>query len=136
MRWLRWFLAGAAAVPAFHQLALAVLYASAIVARQPFSMEPTRPFGVPQVISLAFWGGVWGLILGLILLRRTSGAAFWLTALVFGAIAPTLVAIFVAAPLKGQPAGGGATAFLIGGLLNGAWGGGTAAFYRVWSGRS
>ena len=131
MRWIRWFVAGAVAVPLFHQVVLAALYAAGAVPRQPFSMAATEPFGVPQVISLSFWGGLWGIILGLVLLRRTAGTAFWVTAIVFGAIAPTLVALFVAAPLKGQPAGGGVKTFLIGGLLNGAWGFGTAAIYRL-----
>jgi hypothetical protein len=131
MKWLRWFIAGALAVPLFHQVLLAVLNATGWVARQPYAMTATKPFGVPQVISLAFWGGVWGLLLGLVLIRTRMSAAYWLVALVFGAIAPTLVAMFVVAPLKGRPMGGDAKTFAIGLLVNAAWGVGTAALYRL-----
>ncbi|HYC59083.1 MAG TPA: hypothetical protein VEK79_05905 [Thermoanaerobaculia bacterium] len=131
MKWLKWFIAGALAVPLLHQVVLALLNAAGVIARQPFAMTPTEPFGVPQVISLSFWGGIWGIILGLLLVRTKSARAFWLIAIVVGAIAPTLVAGLVVAPLKGQPAGGDAKMFAIGLLINGAWGLGTAALYRL-----
>jgi hypothetical protein len=131
MKWLQWFIAGALAVPLFHQVLLALLNAAGWVARQPYAMTATKPFGVPQVISLAFWGGVWGVLLGLVLTRVRSSAAYWLVAFVFGAIAPTLVAMFVVAPLKGRPPGGDAKTFAIGLLVNAAWGIGTAAMNRL-----
>jgi hypothetical protein len=131
MKWLRWFIAGALAVPLFHQVLLAILNAAGWVARQPYAMTATKPFGVPQVISLAFWGGVWGLLLGIVLIRTRSSAAYWLVALIFGAVAPTLVAMFVVAPLKGRPIGGDAKTFAIGLLVNAAWGVGTAVLYRL-----
>lgn len=131
MRHLRWFIAGAVAVPLFHQVTLAILNAIGFVARQPFSMTATKPFGVPQVISLSFWGGVWGIILGLVLERITSRKTYWLVALVFGAVAPTLVAILVVAPLKGQPVGGDWKMLVTGLLVNAAWGLGTALLANV-----
>lgn len=130
MRWLKWFLAGALAVPVFHQLALWAFYAAGVIERAPFAMDPTKPFGVPAIISLSFWGGLWGVILGAVLLR-TRGATYWIVAIVFGAIAPTLVAAFVAAPLKGQPAGGNARMALVGFTINAAWGLGTALIARI-----
>jgi hypothetical protein len=134
MKWLRWFVAGALAVPLFHQVALWILNAVGWVARQPYSMTPTKPLGVPQVVSLAFWGGLWGIILGLVLLRARP-ATYWVVAAVFGAIVPTLVAMYVAAPLKGQPAGGNARALLTGLMVNAAWGLGTAVLYRAMNGK-
>lgn len=130
MKWVRWFVAGALAVPLFHQVMLAVLGAAKLVDRRPFAFGPTEPFGVPQLISLSFWGGVWGIILGLALLRARTPQMFWMIAVIFGAIAPTLVAGFVVAPLKGMPAGGNAKLALVGLLVNGAWGFGTALLYR------
>ncbi len=124
------FLAGALAVPLFHQVMLAILYASHFVARAPFSLQPTKPLGLPAVVSLTFWGGVWGIIFAMVGSRR--GYAF---AVLFGAIFPTVVAWFVVLPLKGIPTGGGwaprgvATALLV----NGAWGLGTAVFLRIFS---
>jgi hypothetical protein len=131
MKVFRWFVAGTLAVPLFHQVVLLVLNAAGWIARQPYAMTPTKPFGVPQVISLSFWGGVWGILLGLLLMRTKSTSAYWLLALIVGAIAPTLVAGLVVAPLKGQPVVFNATMFGIGLLVNGAWGLGTAAIYRL-----
>src|SRR5919199_900381 len=58
-------------------------------------------------------------------------------ALLFGAIAPTLVAWFLVAPLKNQPIAGGfqPAAMLTGLLVNGAWGIGTALLLRLLSKR-
>ncbi len=128
---LRWFVAGALAVPLCHQVVLAVLNASGWIARQPFAMTPTKPFGIPQVVSLAFWGGVWGVLLGIILARIKSARTFWIVAVIFGSIVPTLVAGLVVAPLKGQPAGGDVKMIITGVLVNAAWGLGTAAIYRA-----
>jgi len=95
-------------------------------------MRPVPPFGVPSVISLSFWGGVWGIILVLIF-DRFRGAAYWIWSIVFGAIAPTLVAAFVVAPLKHQPMPHTAAMAAIGLTVNAAWGFGTALFYRLFS---
>jgi len=102
MKWLFWFLAGALAVPLAHHPVLAAFYAAGIAPYRPYSFQPTQPFGVPQVISLSFWGGVWGLVLGLVLSRIQTPRIWWIVAIVFGAVAPTLVAGLVVAPLKGQ----------------------------------
>ena len=132
MKWLKWFIAGALAVPLGHQIALWLCNLAGLVNRTPFSMDATRPFGVPSWISLAFWGGVWGLPMALVL-ARARGAKFWLIALIFGAIAPTLVAAFVVAPLKGVALGGNAKMLAVGLIVNGVWGLATAAFYRLMS---
>jgi hypothetical protein len=135
MKWLKWFIAGTLAVPLGHQLALWALNAMHFIDRAPFAMTPTKPFGVPSVISLSFWGGVWGILLGLIL-ERTRGAKYWILAIVIGAIAPTLVAGLVVAPLKGMPVGANSKLLAIGLTVNGVWGLMTAVFYRVFQSSS
>lgn len=130
MRGLKWFVAGALAVPLVHQVVVAIMNATGFIDRSPFSFAATKPFGVPELISLSFWGGVWGVIMMLVVGRMT-GAKFWIVALLFGAVAPTLVAGFVVAPLKGMPAGGNAKMAIAGLLINGAWGLGTAALARI-----
>ena len=131
MKWLKWFIAGTLAVPLGHQIALWLLNVAGVVSRAPYAMTPTKPFGVPSVVSLSFWGGVWGIILGLIL-ARTQRAKFWLLAIVIGAVAPTLVAVFVVAPIKGMPRPANPAAMIgIGLLVNAVWGLATAAFYRL-----
>ena len=114
------FVAGALAVLIFHQGAVALLNSLGIIPRGPYSMQPTRPLGVPQVWSITFWGGVWGIILALAL-ARLHGARLVFAATVFGVIFPTLVAWFVVAPLRGQPI----NPTIIGPIVNGAWGLGT-----------
>ena len=134
------FLAGFIATLVFHQPALALLNELGIAKGNLYSFRPTAPLGVPQVISLAFWGGVWGVLFAFIEHRLPRGVLYWIIAFLFGAILPTLVAWFVVAPIKGLPVAGGwqATRMLAGFLINGAWGLGTALLlalgYRVWRG--
>ena len=126
-RWLVvGFLAGAAAVLLFHQSALTLLHSLQLARSAPFSFTPTKPFGVPLLWSLAFWGGVWGVVFAAAL-ARLDGARLMVAATVLGAIAPTLVAWFVVAPLKGQPvaAGWAPAAMAVGPIVNAAWGLGT-----------
>ena len=84
----RWILTGAVsgaiAVLLFHQGVVAVLHNWGVVPNPPFVLEPTRPFGVPVVASLAFWGGVWGAVLAASL-ARLRGAALVLASTAFGA---------------------------------------------------
>ena len=125
------FVAGFIATLVFHQGGLAVMNQLGLTDRAPFSMDPTEPLGVPQVFSLAFWGGVWGILL--VMFLGTRKTMWWLRAFIFGALLPTIVAFFVVAPLKGNPiAGGWDPNIIIGALiLNGLWGLGTALFYRL-----
>jgi predicted outer membrane lipoprotein len=133
---LKGFAAGFLATLLFHQPVLWLLNATGFIDRAPYSMVATKPFGVPSVISLAFWGGVWGIIL-LMVLRNHRGARYWIIATLVGAIAPTLVAAFVIAPLRGQPLVGNRVKLLIMGLLvNAAWGIGTALFLELFRARS
>jgi hypothetical protein len=69
---------------------------------------------------------VWGIVLAAAL-ARLHGAALVVSATLFGAILPTLVAWFVVAPLTGQPMAAGfvPAAMLIGPIVNAAWGFGT-----------
>jgi hypothetical protein len=133
MVWFEAFLAGFLSTLVFHQGLLAILHATGASPRAPSSMEPTAPLHVPAVLSLAFWGGVWGILLWLVIAGAQGLPRYWLLALVFGAIAPSLVALLVVLPLKGQPAGGGwKPAVVVGALLlNGAWGLGVAVFMRL-----
>jgi hypothetical protein len=123
------FAAGFFAVPLFHQLALMAVAALLAVPLRTFSLAPVEPLGVPQVVSTAFWGGVWGIALAWTLRRlERRDAGYLLAGLVFGALLPSLVGWWVIAPLRGNPpmAGGDATRIVVGLVVNGAWGLGTA----------
>ncbi len=120
---LRAFLAGFLATLAFHQGALGLLHAAGLLPVAPFSLAPTWPLGVPKVISLAFWGGVWAIVLWR-LLRARVGASYWLGWLVLGAVGPTAVALLIVFPLKGVAVS--LDMLPVGLLLNGVWGVGSA----------
>ena len=132
IRWLQAFIAGFVSTMAFHQGLLALLHRLGISPRAAFDMTPVPPLGMPSVISLAFWGGLWGIALWA-LIRNQSGFAFLAWAVVLGAVLPSIVALFVVFPLKGLPMGGGYDPKLILGalLLNGAWGLGVAWLMRL-----
>ena len=127
------FIGGFFGTLVFHQLTLAVLWGVGLAPFKPFPMAATQPFGVPAVLSLAFWGGVWGIPFALIDRRFPRGGGYWATAFLFGAVLPSVVALLVVLPLKGRPMGGGwhlpllLTAFLV----NGAWGVGTGIILKT-----
>jgi hypothetical protein len=126
------FIAGFAATLIFHQLAVGLLWWVGVAPFGPFSMAATQPFGLPAMISLAFWGGVWGIVFSRVDKRFPTGGGYWVAAFLFGAIFPTLIALLVVLPLKGQPIGGGwhAPLLLTAFLINGAWGFGTGLILK------
>ncbi len=132
MSYVKAFFAGYISTLIFHQGLLALLFAAGVSPRAPFSMAPTGPLEIPAVISLAFWGGVWGAAIWP-LLRAAGASAYWLRAIFIGAIGPSAVALFVVFPLKGYGVAGGWDPKIIVGalLLNGAWGLGVAVLMRV-----
>lgn len=126
------FIAGVLAVPVFHQVLFLVFYLGGVIPVPPFDMAPTRPFGVPVVFSQCFWGGVWGVVFALTLPRWFHGAAYWVAAFVLGGLALTLVYMFVVVPLKsGALPGSMGALFVIGFMLNAAWGLGWALFLAL-----
>ncbi|MEF8833927.1 MAG: hypothetical protein V5A42_03600 [Halofilum sp. (in: g-proteobacteria)] len=119
---LKSFIAGFLSTLIFHQGLVALLGAAGAIGVRAYNMAPTEPFGVPAVISLAFWGGVWGIVLWL-LVRAHHGLKRWIWAAAVGAIGPTAVALLVVFPLKGIGVSLGMVP--VGLVLNGVWGAGT-----------
>jgi hypothetical protein len=136
------FICGAIAVIVFHQGTIYVLHhqfplIKAITgvpdafrpATSGFNIRPVAPLGVPQVVSIAFWGGIWGIVLaGLIRWARIpdlmGGFLLGLIAMLFG--------LTVVAQMKGLAMWGGGNSIALwrGVLINGAWGWGTAMLLR------
>lgn len=127
MEYFKAFIAGFVSTLVFHQGAMAAMHAAGLWPKAPFAMATTQPFRLPAVVSLALWGGVWGIALWLAI-RGAPDLQYWLLAGGLGAVAPSVVALFVVAPLKGLPlAGGWDPKIIIGALvLNGIWGLGVA----------
>ena len=129
------FAAATLSVLTFHQGIWALLYAAGLMPRGPFPMQPVPPFGVPQIVSLAFWGGLYGAVFGLAL-PRLPQAPLWLLGLGLGLVA-VLVGWFVVAPLRGQPVAGGfvPVRMLVSVLINGGWGVGVGLILSLLGGR-
>ncbi len=101
------FVAGALSVLVFHQLGFWIANELGYARAPLYSLRPVPPFGVPAILSLAFWGGLWGMAAAFLvprLPRPLDGALGWI---LFAAIVVTLVNWFAVLPLKGAPMGGG-----------------------------
>jgi hypothetical protein len=132
MDFLKAFVAGFVSTLVFHQGVLALFFLAGAFPRAPYDLRAVPPLGIPAVISLAFWGGVWGAAIWAVL-KNAAGAAYWVRALLIGAIGPSAVALFIVFPLKGMAVAGGWDPKLIVGalILNGAWGVGMALLMRL-----
>lgn len=128
------FVAGFLATLVFHQSGFTLLQKAGLAGGVAYDMRPVPPFGVPAVVQLAFWGGVWGIAfaLGERAIARCPGG-YWLGAILFGAIVPTLVFWFVVLPLKGLPIGFGLRfpGVVVAPIVDAMWGLGTAVFLSL-----
>lgn len=133
MVWSKAFLSGFLATLLFHQTLFGLLYLAGIAPAPPFNMDPVEPLGVPAVLSLSFFGGLWGIVLWAII-SRFYAAKYWALAVLIGAVGPTAVAMLLVFPLKGIDAN--AQTWIGGLLLNGFWGFGTALLMQLFKART
>ncbi|HJQ56758.1 MAG TPA: hypothetical protein VJ890_07620, partial [Vineibacter sp.] len=99
------FIAGAVAFLIFHQGGFWALTQAGVLKATVYSMVPTKPLGVPVVLSYIFWTGLWGVV-GAFLVPRLPVPTI-LGWILFAAIVPTLVNWFIVLPIKGLPMGNG-----------------------------
>ncbi|MBM3547032.1 MAG: hypothetical protein FJX54_08765 [Alphaproteobacteria bacterium] len=131
------FVAGFISVLTFHQGTIGLAHLIGLAPNPPYNMRPVPPLGVPQFISLSFWGGVWLTVFALAATRLTepmrSGRNFLIAGLIFGAVVITLFNWFILAPMRGQPLGNGfVPANMIRGMIyNGIFGLGGAIWMTV-----
>ena len=87
----------------------------------PFPIDGVPPLGVPRILSLCFWGGVWGALFGAV--WRGPRSSNWWAGIVLG-VAAALTGLFVVAAIKGLPIGGGwvLNNWIKSLLINGTWG--------------
>lgn len=136
------FVVGVLAFLFFHQGTLHVLHnygaLSDVITRNfgrfpmSFNRAPIPQFGLPVVALQVVWGGLWGIIIAL-LVRLTRADDFDIPlGLVFGAVAITLVEMTVLPTHLGLPqlSTTNQQAWLRAGLLNGAFGFGTVFLLR------
>jgi hypothetical protein len=121
MRVFLGFVAAAISVLTFHQGMWALLYYLGGMPRPPYPINPIPPLNVPLIVDLCFWGGLYGVVFGL--LRPRFTLPLWLCGLILGIIA-ALVGMFIVSPIKGMPIAFGWAAWPIlrSFLINGSWG--------------
>ncbi len=107
LRVLVGFLAAALSVLIFHQGVWAILHMANLPGYQmpmPYPMRAVPPLGIPVMLNLCFWGGLYGAVFGMLAPRFT--VPLWLCGLIMGMVA-VLVGFFVVPTIKGTPIGGG-----------------------------
>jgi hypothetical protein len=118
------FVVAAISVLTFHQGMWALLHylqLPGLGMPAPFPTEPVPPFGVPRIVSLCFWGGVWGALFGAV--WHGPRASYWWAGVLLGVVA-ALTGMFIVAAIKGQPIAGGwiLNNWIRSLLINGTWG--------------
>ena len=101
------FIAGFVGVLVFHQLGFFVANELGLLKVTLYNQRPVAPFGVPAILSSAFWGGLWGIVGSYVAPRvppAVDGPWGWI---LFAGVFVTLVNWFVVLPIKGAPIGGG-----------------------------
>lgn len=116
------FVAAAISVLVFHQGMWGLLHLLGLMPPW-YPTAGVPPFGVPRIIDLCFWGGVWGAAFGLVLPSLPKSYPMWVLGLGLG-IAAALVGLFIVPLIKGLHVAGGwaVMAFVRSFLINGCWG--------------
>ncbi len=101
------FAAGVLSVLTFHQAVWEVLH---LVNVPGFALPPAYPtdrlipYGMPRIVNMCFWGGVYGLVFGL--LPSWPRVPRWLTGLAFGIVTAVLALVLVPLIKRYQPGAG------------------------------
>ncbi len=101
------FVAGALGVAIFHQAGFWIANELGYTKVPLYNLRPVPPWGVPTIVSQAFWGGLWGIVAAFLvprLPRPLNGIVGWV---LFAAVIVALVNWLVVLPMKGLPQGGG-----------------------------
>lgn len=138
---------GALAVLLFHQGTIHLLYnygnsipeVTGIIGRvnspgwelgRAMPNPPVAGLHIPAFFNAMVWGGLWGILIAAVI--RWTPLPDLLTGALIGGIGCTLVAVTVVAQMRGVPvfADGNTTTLLRAGLINAAFGFGTAFLLR------
>lgn len=116
------FIAAVISVLTFHQGMWEALHLAGMMP-PAYPTVAMPPFGVPLIVDLCFWGGIWGAVFGLVLPGLPQRVPMWLLGLGLG-VAAALFGIFVVPLLKGVPISGNLTVavFKRSFPINGFWG--------------
>ena len=124
------FAAGVLSVLVFHQGTVWLLHMAGQVPTAPYGLRPIPPFGVPQIVNQCFWGGLWGIVIAVLLRRlRVPDLLF---GFLFAAVALSLTNWVVLPAIKGGAffAGGDPRRLAITVAIVGTFGWGVALILR------
>jgi hypothetical protein len=127
------FIAGAISVLTFHQAAWSIFHYLALPGLKmppPFPIDAVPPLHVPRIVSLSFWGGLWGALFGVV--WRGPRSSNWWAGITLGVCA-SLFGFFVVSTIKGLPIAGGwvLNNWIRSMLINGTWGLGVGLLLTV-----
>jgi hypothetical protein len=125
------FVAGIISVLVFHQGLVWLLYMAGQLPAGPYGVRPIPPFGVPQIVNQCFWGGLWGMVIAILVRRlRVPDLLFGFA---FGAVALSLTNWVVLPAIKGGAyfAGGDPRRMAITVAITGTFGWGVALILRA-----
>jgi hypothetical protein len=94
------FVAGALSVFIFHQLGFWFFNEIGVTKARLYNMTGVPPWGVPTIISAAFWGGLWGIVAAFLVPKLPGAWGGVLGWVLFAAIIVTLVNWTVVQPIK------------------------------------
>src|SRR5262249_7076006 len=106
----------------FHAFAWWVFYLLGMQRIPPYPMVPNM-IGVPVVLSLAFWAGVWGIVM--VWLAPRPAQPVWVVCLPVS-LAASVVQAFILPPVRGGAINWDILAILRAFIINGVWGIGVA----------
>jgi hypothetical protein len=127
------FIAGVLSLLVFHQLGFYAAAELGFGRASPYSMRPVPPWGVPTVISQAFWAGLWGIAAAFVVERLPGVLKGPLGWVLFADTIVLAINWFVVLPIKGVPMGGGfrLPGVVVVPVVYGLWGFGMWLFYGL-----
>ena len=94
------FIAGALSVFIFHQLGFWISNELGYTRSVLYNMRGVPPWGVPTIVSSAFWGGLWGIVAAFLVPRLPGALGGVLGWILFAAIIVAIVNWTVVLPIK------------------------------------
>ncbi len=94
------FVAGALSVLIFHQLGFWLANELGYARAALYNMRGVPPWGVPAIVSSAFWGGLWGIVAAFLVPRLPGAWGGVLGWILFAAIIVAIVNWTVVLPIK------------------------------------
>ena len=94
------FVAGALSVLIFHQLGFWLANELGYTRAPLYNMRGVPPWGVPTIVSSAFWGGLWGIVAAFLVPRLPGAWGGVLGWILFAAIIVAIVNWTVVLPIK------------------------------------